>query len=521
MRKNKKAIIYCRVSDKKQKLNGNGLDSQQHRCRQYADVHAYEVVGVYAEDITGAGCYEKRDEMMALLCHIASSPNDSFVVIVDDVKRLAREAVTFVQLSEKIRELGSRIESPNFIFDSSPEGRFSQLIIAGGAQLEREQNQRQVIQKMKAGMEAGNWMLGAPKGYRYEKKPRQRSVMVPIRSITNVIVEAFELFTCGQMQTCAEVARFLERNPDFPRGKSGRVSIQAAKNMLTQLLYTGYMEYEPWGISLRPATHEGIISMETYLKAQERLAGNAHAPARKDISAQFPLRGFVVCECGHPMTAGFTKGRNKHYPYYYCQNRECEHRGKSIKRDVLEGEFEELLNGMTPRQEMFLMARDMFRDIWVALEAREVGKGEALEGEMRLLDKKIDQALDRVLDAESPRVIAAFEKRIHEMETRKIILEERIASCGRPVRDFETSYRTALDFLSNPKKLWQSNKLEDKRTVLKLAFTERLTYRRGSGYRTAEMASPFAVLAGISGGGALPESKVVGPPGLEPGTNGL
>ncbi|MCG8604369.1 recombinase family protein, partial [bacterium] len=43
---NKKAVIYCRVSSKKQKKDGHGLDSQEHRCRQYADARGYQVEAV-------------------------------------------------------------------------------------------------------------------------------------------------------------------------------------------------------------------------------------------------------------------------------------------------------------------------------------------------------------------------------------------------------------------------------------------------------------------------------------------
>ena len=39
----KKAVLYCRVSDKKQKNEGNGLDSQEHRCREYAAARGYIV----------------------------------------------------------------------------------------------------------------------------------------------------------------------------------------------------------------------------------------------------------------------------------------------------------------------------------------------------------------------------------------------------------------------------------------------------------------------------------------------
>ncbi|MEM6974059.1 MAG: recombinase family protein [Pseudomonadota bacterium] len=35
------ALIYCRVSDKKQKTEGHGLESQEHRCRAYAEERGY------------------------------------------------------------------------------------------------------------------------------------------------------------------------------------------------------------------------------------------------------------------------------------------------------------------------------------------------------------------------------------------------------------------------------------------------------------------------------------------------
>ncbi len=38
------AVIYCRVSSTKQKVEGSGLESQEHRCRQYALAQGYEVM---------------------------------------------------------------------------------------------------------------------------------------------------------------------------------------------------------------------------------------------------------------------------------------------------------------------------------------------------------------------------------------------------------------------------------------------------------------------------------------------
>jgi site-specific DNA recombinase len=41
-----------------------------------------------------------------------------------------------------------------------------------------------------------------------------------------------------------------------------------------------------------------------------------------------------------------------------------------------------------------------------------------------------------------------------------------------------------MEFLENPYKLWTSDFIEDKRTVLKLAFAEPIVYERKEGFRT-------------------------------------
>jgi hypothetical protein len=49
---------------------------------------------------------------------------------------------------------------------------------------------------------------------------------------------------------------------------------------------------------------------------------------------------------------------------------------------------------------------------------------------------------------------------------------------GRPVRSFDETVRTAFGFLASPYQLWTSDRIEDKRTVLKLAFADRLAYAK-------------------------------------------
>ena len=69
-----------------------------------------------------------------------------------------------------------------------------------------------------------------------------------------------------------------------------------------------------------------------------------------------------------------------------------------------------------------------------------------------------------------------------------------------------------MEFLGNPHKLWMSDKLEDRRLVLRLVFSEKLPYQRNEGFRTAQTALPLTVLQQIKGG----EYEMVPPAGLEP-----
>lgn len=76
----------------------------------------------------------------------------------------------------------------------------------------------------------------------------------------------------------------------------GEIRNQRVHDLLTRTIYAGYVEAPNWSVGLRKGKHEGLVSFETFEKNQKRLKSTAKAPARKDISADFPLRGFITCD---------------------------------------------------------------------------------------------------------------------------------------------------------------------------------------------------------------------------------
>jgi site-specific DNA recombinase len=154
---------------------------------------------------------------------------------------------------------------------------------------------------------------------------------------------------------------------------------------------------------------------------------------------------------------------------------------------------------MQPSATLFKAARAMFKDIWDHRLATGAERTKALKAELGKVSQQVEQFLDRIADVTVPSVIAAYEMRIKALEERQIFLAEKIASTGRPVRSFDETLRTAFDFLASPCQLWASERLEDKRTVLKLAFADRLAYVRNEGFRTPNFSLPFKALGHFEG----------------------
>ena len=127
---NPKALIYCRVSSKGQETDGHGLESQETRCRHYAEAKGYDVLAVFPDTMSGGGSFMKRPGMVALLSFLDAQPDEDFVVIFDDLKRASRDTRAFLDLRDAFRKRGTRVECLNFKFDDSPEGAFIETIIA-------------------------------------------------------------------------------------------------------------------------------------------------------------------------------------------------------------------------------------------------------------------------------------------------------------------------------------------------------------------------------------------------------
>lgn len=182
------------------------------------------------------------------------------------------------------------------------------------------------------------------------------------------------------------------------------------------------------------------------------------------------------------MTAGWSKGRSKRYGYYVCQHKGCSQRMKSIRKEKIEGAFEELARSLLPAEGLFAMAADMFRRLWERRLQTARQLKQTLGLELAKLDDKIDALTDRLMTSEVPSVITAYETQIGRLEVQKAKLRQKSTQSLEPQKSFEDMFGLACTFLANPWILWTKGGYHHKRLLLRMAFTDNLTYCREKGF---------------------------------------
>ncbi len=401
-----KAVIYARVSGAKQVREGDGLASQENRCREYATYKDYDVVEVFADDMSGK--FERRPAMDRMLAFLRLHPTGSVVVIIDDISRFARNVQAHIKLRETLADAGGILESPSIEFGEDSDSRLVEHMLASVAQHQREKNAEQTSNRMKGRMMNGYSVFAAPIGYTYKKTGSHGKLLTRDEPIASIIQEGIEGYASGRFATQAEVKRFFEAQPDFPKDlPHGQIRQQKVSDILNRVIYAGYVEHAPWGITRRKGHHEALISLDTYEKVQARKQTRAIAPKRADIHEDFPLRGAVTCACcDQPMTSCWSKsGTGKRYPYYWCQTRDCSEYRKSIRAEKIDTGFEAILRAMTPSKGILAIATAMLHDAWGQRSDQSTQAKAELKRQIKELDKQQDALLERLVETSNPKVM--------------------------------------------------------------------------------------------------------------------
>jgi site-specific DNA recombinase len=155
------AVVYCRVSTRKQVAVGVGREAQEARCRAHAAAYGWPVLGCFADDgISGREGIEGRPGLTAALEAVKATPGA--VLVAYSLSRLARRQRLVWHLLDDREGLGVPFSSATEAFDTaSPMGRAMLGMIAVWSALESDLAGERTTDALEAVRERGQ-KLGAP-----------------------------------------------------------------------------------------------------------------------------------------------------------------------------------------------------------------------------------------------------------------------------------------------------------------------------------------------------------------------
>ncbi len=496
------AIVYARVSSLGQKTDGDGLGSQGQRCAVYSRQQGYgEPVMTFNDSFTGAGDFMARPAMRALLKYVDDHPHQNFVVIFDDLKRFARDVEFHLKLRTAFRVRNILPKCLSFNFEDTPEGEYVETILAAGAQLDRKQNTRQVIQKHKARLDRGYWAFHAPRGYTMVKTENGNLCVQNEKG--SFLKEALEGFAYKRFINQIDVVRFLQSKGFFSKKYPAERYLETIKSIIKNPFYAGYIEYLPWNVKRFKGQHEAIISDDIFYANQKRLSGEGkNSVVRQDMREEFALRGCVCCSvCGNPLTAYFSKSKTgKKHPYYSCQNKRCDLRSKTIQKQLIDDGFKNIVSDNVPKIDFIDILTQMFESVWnnemSNIDRDNVGLSERRDN----TENEIRQFADEMINTQNLIVKKQFEKRIEEKVKE---LETIDGILGRNLEysiPYRTSYEKIIGMIKTPYKIWEKGTVKQKQELFYFMFDGKIRYDHKIGYRTPEKACIYKLFDQLMAG---------------------
>jgi len=97
---------------------------------------------------------------------------------------------------------------------------------------------------MHARLEQGYAVFRPPVGYKYIEVKGGGKILIINNPMASIIQEALVGFASGRFQTQSEIMYFLESFAEYPKNGYGKVVQQRVKDILTNVIYAGYIQYK-------------------------------------------------------------------------------------------------------------------------------------------------------------------------------------------------------------------------------------------------------------------------------------
>ncbi len=404
----KRAVFYGRYSSANQ--TEQSIEGQLHVCEKFAAQNGMEITTQYIDRAqTGTNANRKAFQQM-----ITDSESGSFdVVLVYKLDRFARNRFDSAMYKRKLRDNGVKVVSATENIADTPEGIIMEAVLEGMDEYYSAELSRKMRRGREESFRKGKFLpTHVPFGYR--KVDQHLAIDETTAPIARGI---FERYAAGDRLKDIEIWL----NGIGVRNAAGNAWDACSLSRLLHRTYY-YGEYK-FGDFEGAVPCPAIITRELFDKVQNRLAESAKRRRENSSGFDYMLTGKLYCAEHNRMVSGISA----HGKYFRYRCLDCHHvyDANTMHERVLSA-----LSEYLTEDKLDEIAGAAFE---VYMKEQRVDERPAMEAELRDVEKKIQNAVDAVLNGFAN---AALKQTMMELEERRNDLQDRLQNTPTPLPKF-------------------------------------------------------------------------------------
>jgi site-specific DNA recombinase len=497
------AVIYSRVSTKEQTQNLS-LPTQEARCIEYCRQQGWPIAMVFRDSGESARS-QNRTGLQQLKAYCKLNKQTVGYVVVHDLSRFSRQMGDQLEVLAELETIGIRLRSVMENVDETAAGKLIRNIHGAFNQFDSDRKGERTKLGMQRAAAIGLFPFKAPVGY-LNVSARSGPNLITDPDRGPLVTKAFDLYASGTKRR-REVLRIVTALGLASRaGKP--LTPQSFDNLLRNPIYSGWVCIPSWGVRAK-GSFEPLVDDDTFARVQDLLVGKRTAiTAHERNHPDFPLRVFVRCgECGQPLTAAWSTGRTRRYPYYRCRNADC--KAVNVRKEVLEQQFVSLIDTMAPQQGVMRLFSEVVKHVWRQWQTDARTLLAKAKRQLQDLAERKNRLVDALLDGRIDQ--QTYDGRIECLRGEIQAAEDRLREADLENMDVEAVLDFAERLLRTPARLWSDAPLDQKQRLQNVFFPEGVTFSNGV-FGTTPSSSFFSVIQPNLEGNA----NLASPTGFEP-----
>lgn len=471
------AIALCRVSTKKQRLEGASLEAQEVRvyeCASYLDAHISKLWSLDTSSRKGNNI--ARKDLHAMFEYAKQDKSINYI-IVDEADRFMRsvsEAYWWKIEFQRINVTLAYANMPEITHEDNPMAVMREMMAFFQAEVSNHERITKTTDKMQAKIQAGYYPGMVHQGY---KKSDVRSLHVPREPQWSLLQMAMRKVIYEEF-TLSEVLEWLNNN-GYRLLSGNKLDMYKLSRIFKQPYYAGIIRMSNWDVVCQNGLHKPMITVKEHERLLEIVTGRGKKFAKHHFNPLFLASNIIECsDCvkedrKEARLVGYRHHNNKpERTRRWYERYRCRSYGKNILKSVLHDQLDKVFEDT----ELIIDDKGLFissmRQVWQTEVASSIEVITRLKQRLSALSNEKDRLVRTM--ANNPDMADDFKGSINTIKAEIESTEQEINKASNIESDFDEFIEFSLDYVERLKDNWWGAENSEERIRLK-----QLIYPRG------------------------------------------